>query len=132
TYTKWKDLNDNLWIMGGYNSVSYFNDVWKYDISLNEWTWMYGPNTANDAGNYQNTCVFDNINMPHSRVEQRSSVTDNCGKFWLFGGATDLFNTLLNDLWVFDSKQLKWEWLSGTNNPNQAGSYGTLGISSPS
>jgi hypothetical protein len=92
---------------------------------------MSGSNVTNDPGVYQSNCVFDTINMPRSRFEHRSSVTDNCGRFWLFGGA--IFNPggFLNDLWVFDPVQVKWNWVSGTNVVDQMGSYGTLGVSSP-
>ena len=70
------------------------------------------------------------LKEPCSRVEKnRAAVTDNFGRFWLFGGGAQL--GYLNDLWIFDSQKLKWEWVSGTNNPNQAGNYGSLGVPSP-
>src|ERR1017187_1455707 len=39
SYAKWKDSNDNLWFFGGVGSV-YYNDMWRYNISSNQWTWM--------------------------------------------------------------------------------------------
>ena len=136
TYTKWKDLNGNFWIMGGnaYDSATatmlQLNDIWKYDPHANEWTWMEGPNTPLDAGSYQHTCAFDSLNRPYSRYEQRSAVTDNCDRFWLFGGFASAAN--LNDLWAFDPQQLKWIWLNGTSITNQPGYHGMLGVPSPS
>ncbi len=132
SYTKWKDAQNNFWLMGGYDNGGYLSDVWKYDQIINEWTWMAGPSGWGGLGLYQTTCVFDTNNIPQSRMEQRSSVTDNCGRFWMFGGVTSLLmQTYLNDLWVFDPQQLQWNWLSGTNIFNQSGNYGLLSVSSP-
>jgi len=51
-------------------------------------------------------------------------------KVWLFGGfASDTYN-LLNDLWNFDG--FSWTWISGSNQYNQSGNYGTLGTPSSS
>jgi PKD repeat protein len=130
SHAKWKDLQGNFWILGSYNGVS-MNDLWKFDVGINEWTWMSGSNLTNDPGVYLTNCVFDSVNIPRSRFEHRSSVTDNCGRFWLFGGA--IFNPggFLNDLWVFDPVTVKWNWVSGTNVVDQMGNYGTKGVSSP-
>jgi hypothetical protein len=119
--------------MGGKGGSLGFNlgDVWEYDLSLNEWTWMSGTNRSSDTGNYQSNCVFNAVNQPLSRFEQRSAVTDNCSRFWLFGGLNDSINSGYNDLWVFDSQLLKWNWISGTNDTNQTGNYGNLGLPSP-
>ena len=132
SYTKWKDLQDNFWLLGGCVNFGVLNDLWKYDLNTNEWTWMAGPDFLNDAGVYTSNCVFDSTNFPAARVEHRSAVTDNCGRFWLFGGYFSLTSIYLNDLWAFDPAQLKWNWISGTNVGNQGGSYGTLGVSSSS
>jgi len=131
SHAKWKDRQGNFWILGSYDNVS-MNDLWKFDAGTNEWTWMSGSNLQNDPGVYQSNCVFDSINMPRSRFEHRSSVVDNCGRFWLFGGAIFNAGGFLNDLWVFDPATTKWNWVSGTNVVDQMGSYGTLGVSSPS
>lgn len=127
TYTKWKDAQSNFWIMRGSDLNGFSqSDVWRYDISANEWTWMAGTNSV---GVYQNRCVYDSVNYPSVRMEHRSSVTDNCGKFWMYGGATlPNIGSFYNDLWVFDSQQLKWDWISGANILNQPGSYGALGV----
>ncbi len=132
TYTKWKDQQGNFWLMGGSDNTSTYNDVWKYDVTINEWTWMAGPSSPS-IGVYQSTCLYDSINLPSVRMEHRSSVTDNCGRFWLFGG-TNIPNIggYYNDLWLFDPMQLKWNWLSGSNVLNQAGNYGSIGVPSVS
>jgi len=130
TYTKWKDSQGNFWLMGGEIYTGITNDTWKYEIGINQWTWMAGPNIPSN-GIYQSTCVFDSINIPKSRMENRSAITDYCGNFWMFGGGAGVADCL-NDLWVFDSQQIKWNWISGTNMINQSGSYGILGVTSNS
>jgi hypothetical protein len=130
THARWKDNQGNFWLMGGIRSfgLSALNDLWRYNPATNEWSWMSGVAVSNDQGNYQSNCVFDTTAMPRSRFEHRSTATDYCGNFWLFGGAAaDSF--YLNDLWVFDPVQVRWNWISGTNIPNQQGSYGSLGAS---
>ncbi len=130
SYPKWHDNQGNFWIMGGsnYPGTILYNDLWKYEIGSNQWTWMSGSNLINDLGVYTAGCVFDSINFPSSRLENRATATDKCGKFWLFGGEGP--NGSLNDLWIFDPLQLNWNKISGTNIPNQPGNYGTKGIPS--
>jgi len=133
TYTKWKDMQENFWIMGGQGQFSTNgNDVWKFDIGINEWTWMAGNAYTNDTGFYQAMCIYDSINIPAGRLEHRSSVTDNCGRFWLFGGGSN--NGALNDLWIFDPgiQQLKWNWVSNSNARNQSANFGIKGVPSSS
>ena len=43
----WNDTSGNLWLFGGfgytingYDAYRYFNDLWEYDLSSNQWTWM--------------------------------------------------------------------------------------------
>jgi len=129
THTKWKDKHGNFWLMGGSNLSNRLNDVWKYDLSTNNWIWMAGTNLPNDSGAYQVTCSNDTFNFPGSRMENRSAVTDNCGRFWMFGGEAN-YNPYsnLNDLWIFKPEELTWNWINGSSIYNQAGSYGTLGV----
>jgi hypothetical protein len=122
-YAKWKDLQDNFWIFGGTSIPTIRNDLWKYNPGINEWVWMTGPTISNDAGSYGNLCSFDSSNSPASRTEHRASVTDQCGRFWLFGGFP-----ALNDLWIFDPAVNQWSLLS----PNQPYNYGALGVPSAS
>jgi hypothetical protein len=127
TYTKWKDLSGNFWLMGGARP-DYRNDVWKYDVAINEWTWMAGTDLASDAGMYPGTCGFAPAIGPAGRFEHRSSTTDNCGRFWLFGGAHQQIQFNLEDLWVFDPATLNWNWMSGTYSANLPGNYGVMGV----
>ncbi|HRC32547.1 MAG TPA: kelch repeat-containing protein [Bacteroidia bacterium] len=128
SYTKWKDAGGSFWIFGGSDS-KVKNDVWKYQPDINQWVWMNGKSTNNDSGYYNSFCAFDSTLLPFSRFEHRSSVTDNCGNFWMYGGfRSGAFPQ--NDLWFFDPQILQWKLLNGTNKFFQPGNYGLLGVPS--
>jgi hypothetical protein len=87
---KWTDGSGNFWLFGGngYPSagvVGRLNDLWKYNIVTNEWTWVKGNNTKNQFGVYGTQAVSDVANKPGSR-NLSVSWTDASGNFWLFGG----------------------------------------------
>jgi hypothetical protein len=132
SYTHWKDNLENFWLMGG-GFPTFLNDLWKYEITTNQWTWISGTPSIGDSGVYGANCFFDTVNIPASRYEHRSAITDQCGRFWLFGGAvyTVLTTTSkMNDLWVFDPQLEQWNLINGTNIVNSTGSYGNLGVPS--
>ena len=125
TYTKWKDLQGNFWIYGGWST----NDLWKYDLNTNQWTCMFNSNNPFGFGNYHKLCEFDTSNVPDERYEHRSAVTDNQGRFWMFGGGNGGAGAD-NDLWVFDSKKLQWNWI--ISNGYEPYKFGTKGVPSSS
>jgi len=131
SYSRWVDPTGNLWLFGGdiYGSGAY-NDLWKFDISINQWAWMNGPNTPNSAGNYGTKCVELSSNLPHSRFENRNSWVDSCGNFWIFGGADAVGNyNTFNDLWKYSTSSGDWTWVSGSASLNAGGLYGTQSVS---
>ena len=147
----WTDNRGNLWLFGGYgpNSagyVGYFNDLWEFNPSTLEWTWMGGSNTipantGGGAGVYGTLGTPAAGNMPGAR-SQAVSWTDKGGNLWLFGGygfdsAADL--DLLNDLWEFNSSTDQWTWVAGSSTVGSSttcsmyacgrnGVYGTSGV----
>lgn len=123
--TPLKDSSGNLWLFGGYNS-SYWNDLWKYDIATNQWTWMSGSNTSGAAASYGTQGVANAANIPGARSSS-IGVVDSSGNFWFFGGMTGSYN---NDLWKYDVTSGLWTWVSGANTVNSVGVTGTLGIAS--
>jgi len=131
-YSHWKDLSGNFWLFGGGRYSSMNNDLWKYDLSINEWTWMSGTNVLNDPGVYGTLCLPDSSIGPSSAIENRSSWTDACGNFWLLGGINHTNSNQLNDLWQYNPTTDKWTWVNGDSTVNPAGSFGTMGVSSPS
>jgi hypothetical protein len=128
----WVDLNGNLWMFGGAGGTNWgYSDLWKYDISTNEWTWMKGPNTGNDPGVYGIKGIADPANYPRSREETSASWTDNAGDLWLFGGEISPTVNNLNDLWKFNVATNCWTWMNGSQITNQPSVYGTMGIEDP-
>ncbi len=136
-YTKWKDKDNNLWLFGGsgrdnFGIYDMLNDVWKYDIVTNMWTWISGTDIPNDIGNYGTKCIPSVNNIPPARYENRAYWSDNCGNLWLFGGYTDInINFISNDLWHYNITTNEWAWVSGSNTPNQVSSFGTQTVSAP-
>lgn len=108
----WKDQNGNLWLFGGegYDSNSnrtYLNDLWKFNPSTNQWTWISGlnahTNVSTGAGVYGTLGTPAASNQPGRRFGG-VSWTDKKGNFWLWGGiGLDANSTggYLNDLWVY-------------------------------
>ena len=128
----WTDKSGDLWLFGGrgYTALnSYLNDLWKYNVSTNQWTWMKGDNTENVAGVYGSAGVSDPANKPGNRAGS-VSWTDLNGNLWLFGGEsfnTGLNNNYYNDLWKYDPLTNQWTWINGNNLPNFTGYYTTQG-----
>lgn len=120
-YAKWKDATGDLWMFGGNGSN---NDVWKYVISTNEWTWMSGSNMANDPGNYGPQCSSSTSYLPSARYENRACWIDNNGSFWTYGGY------MFSDLWKYCPATNEWTLENG-NQSAAVGVYGTRGVSSP-
>jgi hypothetical protein len=130
----WIDSSGNFWLFGGngYDSQGtngFLNDLWKYDSG--QWTWVGGPDIANQSGIYGTQGVASSSNVPGARNSEVRWL-DSSGNLWLFGGGGyDANGTLgpLNDLWEYSSGQ--WTWMGGSNIANQSGVYGTQGQAAP-
>ena len=144
----WTDAAGDLWLFGGtgfdatvYQNIGQFNDLWKYNSTSNEWTWVGGQSPATDPqlngfyagmdyqGVYGTQGVAASANFPGSR-ELANAWVDSAGNFWLFGG--DGYDKsrnygLLSDLWEFNPTTNQWTWVSGSSTINAAGVYGTQG-----
>ena len=132
-YTKFIDSQNNIYFLGA--TLFVFNgpdvsDVWRFNPTTTEWTWVGGTSTLNPPGSYINTCDTLTLNSPMGKFEIRSSWPDTCG-FFFFGGLKkgSLYETY-NDLWHYSVESNKFTWISGTNVANSVGSYGALGFSS--
>jgi N-acetylneuraminic acid mutarotase len=136
----WTDAQGNFWMFGGDGfgvtaggPAQKLNDLWKYNPSSNQWTWMGGPNTTGNNGIYGTQGVTTTGNIPGGRAGAAAWI-DNNGKMWLYGGhglpASGVQSGALNDLWRYDPSNNTWTWMTGTNLINQPGIYGTLGAPS--
>ena len=147
----WTGADGSLWLFGGRGfdaagNQTELNDLWRYDISAGEWTWISGSSTT-AGGGYGPAGVYGTQgapaagNVPGGRTGGVGWV-DTAGDLWLFGGlgfdSTDKY-AVLNDLWQFDTAAHQWTWISGGNQapgsvvggsiyPGQQGIPGTLGV----
>ena len=129
----WVDTTGNLWLFGGYSpfyQVGELNDLWQYNISLNQWAWMGGNNFA--SGGYHGTKGIPSANVdPGCRDECTATWTDSLNNLWLFGGyGYDDFGSYgsFNDLMKYDISTGEWTWVSGSSSTGATGSYGTQGV----
>lgn len=129
----WTDAVGNLWLFGGIGQdlngecqgtgpPCELNDLWEFSPSLNEWTWMGGPDVGNEAGVYGTQGVAAPGNLPPPR-DDAMTWTDSAGNFWLFGGDSP-YN--MNDLWKYGNGE--WTWMGGSTGWGEPGVYGTLGV----
>ena len=123
--------NNKLYLMGGqgYSSTTssgYLNDLWSFDITTNNWTWLKGANTTNPVANFGTIGVSNPANVPAGKI-QSSTWTYN-GKLYLFGTTRISFSGTSNDLWEYNPANNNWAWLKGSNSAYVQGNYGSLGI----
>ncbi|HQQ94189.1 MAG TPA: kelch repeat-containing protein [Bacteroidia bacterium] len=134
----WVDANGNFWLFGGdgFASTATFGrlgDLWKYNPTSNQWTWMHGFNTVVQNGVYGTLGVPSSSNMPGCRYAA-ATWTDASGKLWMFGGRgypAAGFDGFLNDLWKYDPLTNQWTWVNGSNVTGQNSVHGTLNVAAP-
>lgn len=133
----WTDLAGNFWLFGGTTffrtGVGSANDLWKYEVAINKWTWVNGDSIANKPGVYGSKGFAASTNIPGARLSE-VYWTDSDGNFWLFGGQGydgSGFQCYLNDLWKFDLSLNQWIWMNGDSVSggllSVPGVYGTKG-----
>src|ERR1041385_7935289 len=76
-YSAWKDLTGNFWIFGGWIGTiltTPYDDLWRYNPTTNEWTWMKGTPgfPGNTVGTFGTQCVDASANNPPAVGESRS------------------------------------------------------------
>ena len=140
--SRWTDSAGNFWLFGGSvvppggsGIASEGNDLWKYDVTSQEWTWEGGSSTPNQPGIYGTQGTASPSNIPGAR-EAATSWTDASGNFWLFGGigydSIGGYPADINDLWKFNTANGTWTWVSGSNvnalTSVARGVYGTEGV----
>jgi PKD repeat protein len=115
----WVDSASNsLWLFGGWSFSNHTNDLWKYDINTNEWTWMKGDTIDGTPPTYGQKGIPDTANSPGSRWSFCKWTDDN-GVFWLFGGNQFSGGYNLNDTWKYIKSSNSWVWMNGRpNTPN--------------
>ena len=120
----WLDRSGKLWLFGGSSTGGSLNDLWRYDPSTKDWTWISGASTTNGSGVYGTQGVAASSNVPGARA-LATAWSDSAGNLWLFAGTgydAAGANGALNDLWKFNIAQGQWTWVSGANSVWAAGS----------
>lgn len=135
----WLGSDGKLWLFGGFGEdavgqIGDLNDLWQFDPTTLEWTWVSGSEVRAQPGIYGTKGTAAPANVPGAR-DASAAWQDATGKFWLFGGeghdAADIFGQL-NDLWMYDPATGQWTWVSGNNIVDQLGVYGTKDTASSS
>jgi len=134
----WVDASGNFWLFGGTGldsngAYGELNDLWKYNPSNGQWTWISGSNLNGQVATYGTQGTGSTSNIPGPRDSTMHWI-DSSGNLWLFGGYGEA-NTpgdydYCSDLWKFNPSSLAWTWVSGPNANMQDGTYGTLGVGS--
>lgn len=131
----WKDASGNLWLFGGFGNAasgatqSQLNDLWKYDPTTDNWTWINGDSVRNKNGVYGTKGVAAASNKPGSRYAPLSWQDVN-GIFYLMGGhgypGSGTTANVLNDVWKYNTSTSLWTWIGGDSVFNTTGAnYGT-------
>ncbi|MBD3228654.1 MAG: hypothetical protein GF329_10765 [Candidatus Lokiarchaeota archaeon] len=101
----------NFWLFGGTGypesgNSGLLNDLWRFNLTSNEWTWISGNKTRNINGVYGKKGTPNESNCPGSRYSSGTWI-GIYGNLWLFGGygyqETGTGIACLNDLWRFSS-----------------------------
>ena len=134
-----------LWLFGGADSQGFNNDLWRYDVAGNVWTWISGADTTDPTvprsqGNYLPPGTTT-ANMISARY-LASAWHDASGNLWFFGGeglegeanfAANLGRAgFLNDLWKYEPASNTWHWLSGANVAVNSAVFGTQDVAAVS
>jgi hypothetical protein len=134
--TAWTDPSGNFWLFGGsgYDSHGNWgqpNDLWKFNPTINQWSWMNGANTIPCGFNVpdqDNLCtnppaVRGTLGMPASANTPPGGPSaakwmDKQGNLWLFGSSDNLditgeFEGASSDVWVYIPPNNQWAWMGG-------------------
>ena len=138
----WTDKQGNFWLFGGAGedaneSFGSLNDLWEFNVTTKEWTWMTGSSTipgynGGQPGIYGAMLTPAKNNTPGGRTGA-FGWTDQQGNLWLFGGGgVDAAGKAgeLNDLWEYNVASGEWAWMGGCSTVGSSGCvgvYGTLG-----
>jgi N-acetylneuraminic acid mutarotase len=95
----WVDASGALWLVGGQSRTGHWNDVWRYDPAISQWTWIKGPKTVNGAASFGTLGVAAPMNTPGAR-QGGIAMGDGAGDLWLFGGGNG--KNTFNDVWRLD------------------------------
>ncbi len=124
--------NGSLWLYGGYNGANSYNDLWRYDIATNQWTWVKGSSTPNQNGVYGEIQENTAATAPGARRDATGWVAQD-GTLWMFGGLglpeSGTVPGDLSDLWKYDPASERWTWMKGAKTTGAPAMHGPKDIS---
>jgi hypothetical protein len=146
----WTDTSGNIWLFGGFGLDSagtgnggpppagaILNDLWEFNITTKQWTWVSGGNLANQTGNYgaeatSNLSTGAAGNLPGSRWGA-VGWSDANSNLWLYGGwgygsSTTDPTGFLDDIWEYQHSSGLWIWWKGISNANQNSVFAAAAI----
>jgi N-acetylneuraminic acid mutarotase len=141
----WTDKQGNLWLFGGrgedaVENYGFLNDLWEFNVTTKEWTWMSGSSTLPGNNGGGRPGVYGQLGIPGTNNTPGGRFgafgwTDQQGNLWLFGGggfdSTGATIDYLNDLWEYNIVSGEWTWMGGSSTVGileaAPGIYGTLG-----
>jgi N-acetylneuraminic acid mutarotase len=131
----WTDSSGAFWLFGGLGyastgGIGYLNDLWKFEPSTGNWTWMRGSMNTGQAGISSGIRLTSTFDTPGAR-HKAASWMDASGVLWLFGGYgadTNGSQNVLNDLWKFNPATGNWTWMNGSQLACTLGVYGQRGV----
>lgn len=118
---------------GESTGVGRLNDLWRFNPSNNQWTWISGDKEVNASGTYGVLLTPSTSNTPGARNDPTFS-QDASGNFWLMGGSglDSLGNSgYLDDVWRFNPTTSEWTWMGGANLRNSVRNFGTVNVEDP-
>ena len=131
--TSWTDASKQFVALWRISCFLHGNtqDLWKYDIPTNEWTWMKGPLYRRSTGYIVPRVFRLRANYPEGEgmkgPQAGKMIKDN---LWLFGGyGVDALAQAghLNDLWMYNIAINEWMWVAGESSATPgAGIMGQL------
>ncbi|MDO3651361.1 Kelch repeat-containing protein, partial [Nocardia mangyaensis] len=89
-YDNWYN---RVWLFGGYDGSTYYNDLWYFDLDTKEWIKV------------QDNINSDNTQIPAPRANMDIEFVQ--GYIYLIGGSTDIES--FNDFWRYDIANNRWE-----------------------
>lgn len=124
------DAAGHFWLFGGYGQdvaghKGWLNDLWTFDPSTLQWTWVSGSDTNGQSGTYGTKGTADAANAPGGRYMGIGWLASD-GVLWFFGGEgldSEGSRGLMNDLWTYGPSTGQWTWISGANTIQAIGTY---------
>lgn len=127
----WQDTTGNLWIYGGHRQNTAFGDLYRYNITTNNWTWMKGTGQPGQAPVYGTQGVPSGSVNPGVVRFGAATWSGSNNNFWLFGGYSIAPQPFKGDLWKYDVATNEWTWMKGTQQGDYPGNFGVMGVEDP-